>query len=127
MMIKAEFLYDRSMLARRVITWLWVRRFQGRQIDIARHLRVSSSVVARWYGEAVRRITDLEPLCDRVESLIPNQGGTAPSPGAKRTIRYGLTMDDEVCGEQTCNFVEPSPLSPGKCSGPHRQYAEEAL
>lgn len=86
----------RSMLARRVITWLWVRRFQGRQIDIARHLRVSSSVVARWYGEAVRRIADLEPLCDRVESLIPNQGGTAPSPGAKRTIRYGLTMDDEV-------------------------------
>jgi hypothetical protein len=63
----------RSMLARRVITWLWVRRFHGRQIDIARHLRVSSSVVARWYGEAVRRITDFEPICDRVESLISNQ------------------------------------------------------
>ena len=86
----------RSMLARRVITWLWVRRFQGRQIDIARHLRVSSSVVTRWYGEAVRRIADLEPLCDRIENLISMQEGSPTSPGAKRNIRYGLTMDDEV-------------------------------
>ena len=86
----------RSMLARRVITWLWIRRYQGRQIDIARHLRVLSSVVSRWYGKAVEQIVELEEICDRVENLIESHDRSSKSQVPERRIRYGLTMNDEV-------------------------------
>ncbi len=49
-----------SVHARRIITWLWVRRFGGRQVDLARHFNVASSLVSRWYGRAVANLPDLE-------------------------------------------------------------------
>lgn len=90
----------RSMLARRVLTWLWVRRYQGRQIDVVRTLKVSSAVVSRWYGDAVEQVVDLEELCDRVENLIDSQYRLKKKKNQKSKkeshIRYGLTMDDEI-------------------------------
>jgi putative transposase len=89
----------RSMLARRVLTWLWVRRYHGRQIDIARSLKVSSSVVSRWYGEAVERIVELEEICGRVESSIKSRARPVENKSKKSKSRihyYDLTMDDEI-------------------------------
>ena len=49
-------------LARMIIAWIWVRTFKGTQAHVARTLKTHSSRVSTWYGQAVRRFPDLEPL-----------------------------------------------------------------
>ncbi len=43
-----------NALARRLIAWIWVHHFGGKQIEIARALRVPTSTAARWYARAAQ-------------------------------------------------------------------------
>jgi len=54
------------VMARRLVTWVWVRRLGGKQVEVARELRASSSVVARWYSSSAGRAVELDALADDV-------------------------------------------------------------
>ena len=82
-----------SARARRIIAWLWVQRYGGRQVDLARHLKVAVSLVSRWHGRAVSALPDLEVEMDQIETLVP-----APMPSGERSprsnIRYSVMVYD---------------------------------
>ncbi len=68
-------------LVKKAVTWLWVQRYQGRQIEVARSLDASTAAVSRWYGRAVSQIGDLEPLCDAIATqLTDKEAGRAEDP-----------------------------------------------
>ena len=58
-------------LARRILVWLWVRWCHGKQVDVARALKVPSSLVSRWYKAAIAEAPDIEELADRVIAALP--------------------------------------------------------
>jgi REP element-mobilizing transposase RayT len=62
----------RAALARRVILYLWVNEYGGRQADVARAMHADSGAVARWYTKALKDAGDLEPLCSRIKSQFPS-------------------------------------------------------
>lgn len=81
----------RSVLARQVITWLWVQSYGGKQIEIARELDAKTSAVSRWYGRAVQQIVELEPYCDEVQSKFPT---LLSQDGGRSKVVYGFEYDE---------------------------------
>jgi putative transposase len=74
-------------MARQLIVWLWVRKFGGRQIDVARKLETSTAAVSKWYGRAVKKSVELEPILDDILSRIPSMvAGETP----KTEVVYGF-------------------------------------
>jgi hypothetical protein len=85
----------RSQVARMVLTWLWVRRFEGKQADVARLLRAPSSRVSAWYGQAVARRPELESLTDEVERRLPIDAPAVPWKASRR-VHTHLAVEDEL-------------------------------
>jgi hypothetical protein len=85
----------RPALARRIITYLWVKRYKKAQIDIARHLNVTTGAVSRWYAKAVRTITDIEPICDMIEQSLSRDGQPHSASQNDISIRYNLQFEEE--------------------------------
>lgn len=50
----------RSVHARRLLVWIWARRWRGKQVEVARALDTSSAVVSRWYRSASERASDFD-------------------------------------------------------------------
>jgi len=86
----------RPHLARMVATWLWVRVYGGSQAQIARALGTSAANVSNWYGAAVRRFLDIEPLADAVRLALAQEAdeGALESPNTQR-VHYHLAIEDE--------------------------------
>lgn len=80
--------------ARMLVTWLWVREFEGSQADIARGLSTSSANVSNWYGAAVRHLPDIEPLLDSVMNAL-GKASDDPSWKTAKRVHYHLAIDDE--------------------------------
>ena len=80
-----------SAKARKVIVWLWVNRYGGKQIEVARKLSASTAAVSKWYTRAVTGIGELEVLCDRVVEQLPS---LLARKGEPQTIRYNLKYED---------------------------------
>lgn len=85
----------RAQVARMVLTWLWVRRFAGKQADVARMLKAPSARVSAWYGQAVRRRPELESLTDEVERRLPVDAPTVPWKTSRR-VHTHLVIEDEL-------------------------------
>jgi hypothetical protein len=81
--------------ARWIITWLWVRVFDGTQADIARTLKAYSSRVSSWYGLAVRNLPDLGPQMDEVLRSLPDVPLLSSWKVTNR-IHYHLSTDEEL-------------------------------
>jgi REP element-mobilizing transposase RayT len=84
-----------GILARRLITLVWVRRFGGTQAEVARGLKVLSPNVSRWYAAGVRSLADLEPLVDRLESAARNDK-LAMKTASSGKVRYSLEVSDDT-------------------------------
>jgi len=81
------------VMARRLVTWVWVRRLGGKQVEVARELRASSSVVARWYSSSAQLAAELDALADDVVHRLRRsvRGGGAPK--KKTRVRYEVGHD----------------------------------
>ncbi|MBN2674254.1 MAG: transposase [Deltaproteobacteria bacterium] len=53
-------------LARRVIVYIWVAEFGGKQNDVSKRLSASTGAVTRWYGKAIRDLNAMEPLVVKI-------------------------------------------------------------
>jgi hypothetical protein len=78
-------------LARRLITLLWVHRFKGGQIEIARKLNASTSAVSKWHGRAVEQMPQLDALCDQILEQFPTM---LAGKDEKRKVLYGFEYED---------------------------------
>ncbi|MBN2801719.1 MAG: transposase [Deltaproteobacteria bacterium] len=58
-------------LARRIIVYLWVGVYGGRQAEVVRFLKANSGAVARWYTKSLAEIGEIEPLCDKIKAQFP--------------------------------------------------------
>ena len=84
-----------SALARRIIAYLWVQRFQQPQIALVRHFCVSTGAVSRWVSKAVREIAEIEPICDDVVANLPNKNEKAKTEDPDRRTRFNLQFEQE--------------------------------
>ena len=89
--------------AKKVLIWLWVREFEGKQIEVARLLGVSTAAVSSLYGDVVGHASDFEEQGsaivalsargarqkkEKVSSRAPNRGKRA------QRVRYHVTVDE---------------------------------
>lgn len=81
-------------LARQVVTWLWVKRFGGRQVDVSRHLNTARAQVARWFGNAVDNLEDLAPTIAQVEQMLPAQP-PALSDSPRRVVSVSVNVPQD--------------------------------
>jgi REP element-mobilizing transposase RayT len=82
-------------LARRIITYLWVQKFNRPQIEVVRHFCLSTSTVFRWYSKALREVNKIDPLCDAIISrLTVKEGAETPKENEAR-IRFNLQFEKE--------------------------------
>jgi hypothetical protein len=56
--------------AKRLAIWVWVREYRGRQIEVARALSLDTSVVSRYYGQALQRPGDFDERATAVVALL---------------------------------------------------------
>jgi putative transposase len=82
-------------LARRIVAYLWVKRYKKTQIEIARHLNVTTGAVSRWYAKAVGEITLIESMCDMVETMLSKSAQSPSSPRTDTSIIYNLQFEEE--------------------------------
>ncbi len=57
-------------LARKLIVYLWVVEYGGKQSDVARRLNASTGAVTRWYGKVIQRIEGFEPLIVKIQQKM---------------------------------------------------------
>ena len=75
--------------ARQLIVWIWVQRCGGKQIDVSRKLETSTAAVSKWYGRAVLRNIELEPIRDEILSKLPSMvAGKLPPTDVVYGFRY---------------------------------------
>jgi hypothetical protein len=83
-----------SVKARQVMAYTWIKRCGGKQIDIARHFKIASSLVSRWYSRAIDRLPDLEESLETVKRQFEEQGSHL-QPMPRKQSRYALVVDDD--------------------------------
>jgi putative transposase len=59
-----------SAEAKRLATWVWVHEYRGQQIDVARALGLDTSVVSRYYGQALRDAGEYDQRATAVTALL---------------------------------------------------------
>jgi REP element-mobilizing transposase RayT len=63
--------------AKRLAIWVWVHEYQGQQIEVARALSLDTSVVSRYYGQALQTAGDFDERATAVTALLrKNRRGT---------------------------------------------------
>lgn len=88
-----------SVDAKRLTTWVWVHEYAGRQIDVARALGIDTSIVSRYYGQAIAAAADFDQRATAVTALLRRRGKqrarvvTPPSVDAL-PVRYHVDVDE---------------------------------
>ncbi|MBN2527691.1 MAG: transposase [Deltaproteobacteria bacterium] len=59
-----------SAFARKLIVYIWVVEYGGKQADVAAKLKASTGAVTRWYGKAVQNIEKYEPLILKIQQRM---------------------------------------------------------
>ena len=57
-------------LARKIIVYLWVVEYGGKQADVAVKLKASTGAVTRWYGKVIKQIDTFEPLILKIQKRM---------------------------------------------------------
>lgn len=86
--------------AKRLAIWVWVHEYQGQQIDVARALSLDTSVVSRYYGQALQEAGEFDELATAVTALLrKRQRGTKDRCVTKATqdalpVRYYVDVEE---------------------------------
>jgi REP element-mobilizing transposase RayT len=88
----------RCQRARRIVTWLWVRVFDGTQAEVARFLHTFAGRVSAWYQAAVMNLPELEADIDAVLQELPEASLFSTWKTTGR-IHYQLAIEQEPGGD----------------------------
>jgi REP element-mobilizing transposase RayT len=89
----------RSAQSKRLAVWVWVHEYAGQQMDVARALQLDTSVVSRYYGQALAAAGDFDEQASAVVGLL---GKRRRARGRKVTratadalpVRYHVDVDE---------------------------------
>jgi REP element-mobilizing transposase RayT len=87
--------------AKRLITWLWVHEYGGKQIDVARLLELETGAISRHYRYALTRAGEFDEQASAVAAVLKGRGKQRARP-RKRTrasddgqsVRYFVDVDE---------------------------------
>ncbi|PNX51096.1 MAG: hypothetical protein BV458_12040 [Thermoplasmata archaeon M9B2D] len=86
--------------AKRLAIWVWVHEYEGQQIEVARALSLDTSVVSRYYGQALQSAGDFDELATAVTALLrKRQRGTkdrrlTEAPLDALSVRYYVDVEE---------------------------------
>ncbi len=86
--------------AKRLLMWLWVREYEGKQIEVARLLGITTASASTIYGHTVRNAGDFDTDGSAIATMLarrakkPVRRDTATRPGALR-VRYRVDVDED--------------------------------
>lgn len=60
----------KSADVKRLVIWTWVRQYAGQQAELARALNLDTSVVSRYYGQAVTRSGDFDQAARAIAARL---------------------------------------------------------
>jgi hypothetical protein len=89
----------RAAQSKRLAIWLWIHEYAGQQVDIARALALDTSVVSRYYGQALARAGDFDELATAVTALLakrrrPRARKVTPASEDALPVRYHVDVDE---------------------------------
>ena len=90
---------QRSAASKRLAVWLWVHEYRGQQIELARALQLDTSVVSRYYGQALIAAGNHDEQATAVVALLAKRGRrrtrkpTAATANALR-VRYHVDVEE---------------------------------
>jgi hypothetical protein len=89
----------KSAHAKRLAIWIWVHEYAGQQIDIARALSLDTSVVSRYYGQALQQAGEFDEQATAVVGLLAKKSGARKARVTKATeralpVRYHVDVEE---------------------------------
>jgi len=78
--------------ARRLITWLWVHHYGGKQVEVARTLKASTGSVASWYGNAVANAASMDEDGEAIIQRLKRRRGKKAAPS--QAVRFHVDVDE---------------------------------
>ncbi len=88
--------------ARRLLTWLWVREYAGKQIEVARLLSVTTPTVADYMRFAVCHAADFDEQGSALATLVAKRRRLSTKPRARASaredairVRYHVAVDED--------------------------------
>ena len=60
-------------IARRIVTWLWIKHYGQPQSSLAKYLNVGADQVSRWFSRAIDSFEEIEPQVCSVLSVFPEE------------------------------------------------------
>jgi hypothetical protein len=92
----------KSAEVKRLAIWTWVHEYAGQQADVARELNLDTSVVSRYYGQAVTKSGDFDQAASAIAARLKhhrNRGKKTRTPANSATkgahpVRYFVDVDE---------------------------------
>jgi putative transposase len=89
----------RSAEAKRLAIWMWVHEYAGQQIDLARALGLDTSVVSRYYGQAMAEAGEYDQRATAVAALLARRKRPRPRKVTRAAadafpVRYHVDVEE---------------------------------
>ncbi len=82
----------KGILARKLLVWMWVKEYGGRQVDIVTELGVTSQMVSRWYSRAIEHAAIMDGHSSQVLRLAPLKMGRKKT--KRRKLQYRVDFNE---------------------------------
>ncbi len=80
--------------ARRLITWLWVHHYGGKQVEVARALKASTGTVASWYGLAVANAAEMDEQGSAIIQALARRRQRKAAAKTPQALRFHVDVDE---------------------------------
>lgn len=80
--------------ARRLIAWLWVHHYDGKQVEVARALKASTASVAHWYGASVADAANIDAEASVIIQRLRRARRSGSKPSPSQTVRFHVDVDE---------------------------------
>jgi len=89
----------RAAGVKKLVVWMWVHEYAGRQADVARALRLDTSVVSRHYGDALASAAEHDEEATAVTALLakrkpPRARKVTPPDADGFPVRYHVDVSE---------------------------------
>jgi putative transposase len=83
-----------GMRVRVLATWVWVYHLGQKQVDLARELQATTSMVSRWLGVAVRAAPELEADASLVLRRLKRRARAGFKPAQSTGVRHSVRSEE---------------------------------
>jgi hypothetical protein len=90
---------QRCAQVKRLAIWVWVHEYAGQQIEVARALDLDTSVVSRYYGQAIAAAGEFDQQASALTALLnrrrrPRDRAVTKAAAGAAPVRYHVDVDE---------------------------------